>query len=453
MAPAPPRIDRYEVERLIGSGSFATVWLARDPGLGGHVAIKVLADNWAHDLRVRERFVEEGRLLWRLDDERLVRVHLVGETDDGRPYLVMGHADRGSLRERLASPATLPDAAGRAELLARIADGVAVLHAHGIVHRDLTPANVLFRTRHDGREQVLVADLGLAKALAASSGFTARAGTPGYMAPEQDHDLALVDARSDVYALGVLGRELLGTDAPPAVTALLAQATATDPDARPGDAAAFAARLRAAVAPVAVAPSPPPSPSPPPHRPRRRRWTVAVAAFGALVAVTAVVAVVLVRRGDDAAAAGVAWDKTHRVGVALPAGWRAGGKGGWRDRSGADGKAEPALVVGTHPFRWATDPTVAGAFVGLSPLARAAGETPEAFLASRARADCPAGPPVQERHGGRTWAVTSAGPCADGRTVVEAAAVDAAGLLYVQASAPAGTTLPVAALLDGVVVS
>jgi eukaryotic-like serine/threonine-protein kinase len=87
---------------LIGAGSFATVWLARDPGLDGRVAAKVLADNWSHDLRVRERFLAEGRLLWRLDDERLIRVHGVGELDDGRPYLVMAWADRGSLKERLA---------------------------------------------------------------------------------------------------------------------------------------------------------------------------------------------------------------------------------------------------------------------------------------------------------------------------------------------------------------
>jgi hypothetical protein len=95
-------VGPYRIERLLGVGSFATVWLGHDAALGSHVAIKVLADNWSHDLRVRERFLEEARILWRLDHERLVRVHGLGELDDGRPYLLMAWADRGSLRDRLA---------------------------------------------------------------------------------------------------------------------------------------------------------------------------------------------------------------------------------------------------------------------------------------------------------------------------------------------------------------
>src|SRR5688572_20898220 len=126
----------------------------------------------------------------------------------------MAWARGGSLRDRLAGGA-LPTAQSVA-LLREIAAGAAVLHTNGIVHRDLTPGNVLFRSQHDAPEvggfaagQVLIADLGLAKALAAASGLTARAGTPGYMAPEQDDPLALIDARTDVYALGRLGATLL----------------------------------------------------------------------------------------------------------------------------------------------------------------------------------------------------------------------------------------------------
>jgi len=98
----PQTIGPYRVERLLGTGGFATVWLAYDPGLDARVAIKVLADNWSHDPRVRERFVAEGRLLWQLDDERVLRVHGVGELEEGRPYLVTAWADRGSLADRLA---------------------------------------------------------------------------------------------------------------------------------------------------------------------------------------------------------------------------------------------------------------------------------------------------------------------------------------------------------------
>lgn len=194
----PERIGRYRIERMLGVGSFATVWLGHDEVLDARVAIKVLADNWSHDLRIRERFVEEARLLWRLEDERLVRVHAFDELPDGRPYAVLAWADGGSLRDRLGSGP--PPVDRSLWLLAEIAAGVQVLHDAQIVHRDLTPGNVLFRSRQAGEEQVLVADLGLAKELAAASGLTARAGTPGFMAPEQDHPLATVDRRADVYA-------------------------------------------------------------------------------------------------------------------------------------------------------------------------------------------------------------------------------------------------------------
>ena len=100
---APQRIGPYAIERLLGVGSFATVWLGYDPVLDAHVAIKVLAENWSHDLRVRERFLDEARLLRRLEHERLVRVHAVGELPDGRPYAVLAWADGGSLRDRLAA--------------------------------------------------------------------------------------------------------------------------------------------------------------------------------------------------------------------------------------------------------------------------------------------------------------------------------------------------------------
>ncbi|MCM0676948.1 serine/threonine protein kinase, partial [Micromonospora phytophila] len=215
---APAQIGPYRIERLLGVGSFATVWLGHDGTLDCHVAIKVLAENWSHDLRVRERFLDEARLLRWLDHDRLVRVHAVGELADGRPYSVMAWADGGSLRDRLAR-GPLPVATAL-WLLGEIAAGVTVLHRHGVVHRDLTPGNILFRSgpaaatgvgRAD--ERVLIADLGLAKALAAASGLTARAGTPGYMAPEQDDPLAVVDTRADVFGLGRLGVRLLGAGA------------------------------------------------------------------------------------------------------------------------------------------------------------------------------------------------------------------------------------------------
>ncbi|WKU05197.1 serine/threonine-protein kinase [Micromonospora sp. HUAS LYJ1] len=265
----PAWIGPYRVQRLLGTGSFATVWLGHDPALDSRVAIKVLAENWSHDLRVRERFRDEARLLRRLDHPRLVRVHAVGELPDGRPYAVLALADGGSLRDRLA--AGTPPVPPALALLDDIAAGVAVLHRERVVHRDLTPGNVLFTSTADG-ERVVIADLGLAKALAAASGLTARAGTPGYMAPEQDDPLAVVDTRSDVFGLGRLGLRLLGGPGPrpcldgvPApVVAVLRRATAPHPADRYPDADAFRAALRRAAGPPdgPATPQSPPWPRP-----------------------------------------------------------------------------------------------------------------------------------------------------------------------------------------------
>jgi hypothetical protein len=448
----PERIGPYQVERLLGVGSFATVWLAYDPTLDSRVAIKVLAENWHHDLRVRERFLDEARLLRRLDHERLVRVHAVGELADGRPYAVMGWADGGSLRDRLADgPIAAPAALG---LLAEIAAGVAVLHRNDVVHRDLTPGNVLFRRAADG-ERVLIADLGLAKALAAASGLTARAGTPGYMAPEQDDPLSVVDVRADVYGLGRLGLRLLGADAgrpgapvrlrrgvPPGVAVVLGRAVAAHPADRYPDAAAFrAALLAAAVHPGSARPGA--TAGGRRGRPVRRRLAVAGLGVVALAGVGATA-------GDAATAGRDAGTWTSGpVTVALPAGWKATGTG-WAGRYGPDGRLEPALVISPDPDRWAVDPTVPGAFVGLSATA-AAELTPAAFVAGRPHADCVAAPVRQVRRAGVDWVVAGYA-CARGRpAVVEAAGLGPGGLLYVQVAPPqdAGADF-VDALLAGV---
>ncbi|WP_328383860.1 serine/threonine protein kinase [Micromonospora zamorensis] len=358
---APQRIGPYSIERLLGVGSFATVWLGYDPVLDGYVAIKVLAENWSHDLRVRERFRDEARLLRRLEHERLVRVHAVGELPDGRPYAVLAWANGGSLRDRLALAEISVPAALR--LLGEICAGVSVLHRHGVVHRDLTPGNILFHSTPapsgaeptggaSGAERVLIADLGLAKALAAASGLTARAGTPGYMAPEQDDPGAVIDTRADVYGLGRLGIRLLaaapGPDPPrsagtlrlrdgvPArVTAVLVRATAHRPADRYPDAAALHAALVRATDPVRQS-------SPVARRPYRMLLA------GAAVAAVAAVAVA----GAEPGGTGAERD-TYTAGpltVTLPDGWSATGAT-WAGQYDADGEAEPALVMSPQPRR------------------------------------------------------------------------------------------------------
>ncbi|MFI6823954.1 serine/threonine-protein kinase [Micromonospora sp. NPDC050187] len=471
---SPERIGPYRIERLLGAGSFATVWLGHDPVLDDPVAIKVLAENWYHDLRVRERFLDEARLLRRLDDERLVRIHAVGELDDGRPYSVMALADGGSLRDRLtAGPLPVPVAL---DLLAEIAAGVAVLHRHGVVHRDLTPGNILFRSHPDG-ERVLVADLGLAKALAAASGLTARAGTPGYMAPEQDDPLAVVDTRADVYGLGRLGVRLLGAawrtggdrpqpagavrfreGVPPQVADVLLRATAPRPADRHPDAEAFRAALRhAAGSACRSAPGPgsgwcepasgdgpaaststsgsggtPARTGPSGARPAGRRR------FGATAVGVAVLVAVGALAGDTAASRDSGTATSGPITVTLPSGWRAVGTA-WAGQYGADGRLEPALVVSPDPHRWAHDPTVPGAFVGLS-ASTAARTTPAGFVAERPHAACAAAPVRHTRQAGVDWVVARF-TCDRGRpVVVEAAGLGPGriGLIYVQVVPPPG---------------
>ncbi|WP_410821385.1 protein kinase domain-containing protein [Micromonospora sp. 050-3] len=453
---APLRIGPYAIERLLGVGSFATVWLGYDRALDAHVAIKVLAENWSHDLRVRERFLDEARLLRRLEHERLIRVHAVGELPDGRPYAVLAWADGGSLRDRLAADEIPAPTALR--LLGEVCAGVAVLHRHGVVHRDLTPGNILFRSAGpDGPEQVLIADLGLAKALAAASGLTARAGTPGYMAPEQDDPGAVVDTRADVYGLGRLGIRLLAADpssanptrldpprhpgeirlrddVPAAVAAVLAQATAHRPADRYPDAATLHAALIRASAPAVAAGPARRQPSPRAGA-RRRYWSRRAGA--AVVAVAAVGAVGAEPGGAGSARPVGGTYTTGPLTVTLPPGWSATGAT-WAGQYGADGEPEPALVMSPQPRRWAADLHLPGAFVGLS-VSTAARATPAGFLAERTHGDCTPAPARATRQAGVEWTVV-AYRCDRGRPqIIESAALHPGrpALVYVQVAPPA----------------
>ncbi len=189
------------------------MWLAHDEVLDAPVAVKVLAGGLIDDLDVRNRFLGEARILRRADSERLVRVHDIGELDDGRPYFVMSYADRGTLAERMKGRELPVDEALR--LAIEISRGVEVINRLGIIHRDLKPSNILFQSTADGGERLLIADLGLAKALAHASGaFTLPVGTPGYMSPEQARFGGGLDVRADVYGLGALAYHLLTGRAP-----------------------------------------------------------------------------------------------------------------------------------------------------------------------------------------------------------------------------------------------
>ena len=202
-------IGRYRLSQRIGAGSFATVYKGRDEELDVTVAIKVLAENWAANADVRQRFLAEARLLRRIHDERIVRVHDVGTTDDDRPYFVMDYADGGSLeqlRRQLVPP-------GRAlRLCAEAARGLEVLHRHHLIHRDVTPGNILLSHSAAG-VRVVLADLGVAKSMVERSAGTMTAGTPAYMALEQAQGAEL-DQRVDVYSMAAVAYALLSGHPP-----------------------------------------------------------------------------------------------------------------------------------------------------------------------------------------------------------------------------------------------
>lgn len=229
----PDQIGRYPVSRRLGSGAFATVWLGHDPEFDIDVAIKVLADNWAADPSVRERFVAEARFLRRIRDRRVVHVYDIGTLDDGRPYFVMDHLDAGSL-EDLRHDGVAPAEALR--LCADAAGGLGVLHRHHLVHRDVTPGNLLLSRRDDGSRAVVVADLGVARSVVDSSSGSMIVGTPSYMAPEQAGSGA-VDHRADLYALCAVAYALLA-GAPPFPISQVADLTNRPPGSEPAPIAA-----------------------------------------------------------------------------------------------------------------------------------------------------------------------------------------------------------------------
>ncbi len=209
------RIGPYEIVGLLGAGGMGEVYRARDTRLGRDVAIKVLPGEFAADPERLRRFEQEARAVAALDHPNILAIHDVG-THDGVPYLVTELLEGESLRERLARGA-LP-VRRAVEVASQIAQGLAAAHEKGIVHRDLKPGNVFIGK--DGHVKIL--DFGLAKlAPPRTAEEQARAttvmeatdagivlGTVAYMSPEQVLGKP-VDARSDLFSLGVVLYEML----------------------------------------------------------------------------------------------------------------------------------------------------------------------------------------------------------------------------------------------------
>ena len=320
----------YTLERELGAGGMARVFVATDPALRRQVVVKVLSPETAEGISA-ERFTREIRLAAALQDPHIIPVLTAGQTDDGIPYFTMPFVTGESLRARMGRGRLPLDEALR--VLRDVAEALEYAHARGVVHRDIKPENVLLAGRN-----AVVADFGIAKAIAASRGNRSKPatrgvsdesardlssdtltqagtllGTPAYMAPEQaagDH----TDHRADLYAWGMMAYELLDgahpfaekrtqrqllaaqvaeTPAPlverqpglPAgLGALVTACLAKDPTDRPADASSVLAALAAVTSSGGGAVSTPPGPTDvlPVARRRRGAMVLALAVFAGL---------------------------------------------------------------------------------------------------------------------------------------------------------------------------
>ena len=203
---------RYTIERELGAGGMATVYLAEDVKHHRKVALKVLRPDLAATLG-SERFLREIEIAANLTHPHILPLYDSGEAD-GFLFYVLPYIDGESLRDRLVREGELP-VGEVVRILRDIVDALAHAHDHGLVHRDIKPDNVMLSGRH-----ALVTDFGVAKAVSQATGrhqlttIGVALGTPAYMAPEQAEASDHVDHRSDIYAVGALGYELLAGQPP-----------------------------------------------------------------------------------------------------------------------------------------------------------------------------------------------------------------------------------------------
>ncbi|MDX6447785.1 MAG: eukaryotic-like serine/threonine-protein kinase [Gaiellaceae bacterium] len=322
----PPR---YRGPQRVGRGGMGEIYRATDATLGRAVAVKVLAERYAEDDAVRERFTREALAAARLSGEpNIVTIFDVGDWND-RPFIVMEYLGGGSLEEKLRGGAQSAQQA--CEWLEDAARALDAAHGHGVVHRDVKPANLLL----DRDDNVYVADFGIASAAGLDSMTMTGTvmGTAGYLSPEQAQG-ERATAASDRYALGIVAFELLTGTRPfeaesmtaeaaahvhaavPSVSERLSslpreldpvfeRALAKDPAARYPTCAEFVADLRQALHEAAgmtrrldpVSPPPPP----PAYAPARSRGFPVVPALVALALIAAgILAAALLTRGGDA---------------------------------------------------------------------------------------------------------------------------------------------------------
>jgi eukaryotic-like serine/threonine-protein kinase len=272
---------KYRVVRQLGEGGMGIVYEAHHPLLQKPVAIKVLRPELARVEERRDRFEAEARATAAIGHPNIVAVTDMGETPEGALYFVMDRLNGETLAERLLRLGKL-DIRSAAVVALDVLAGLEAAHALMLVHRDLKPDNIFMAKMTAGREIAKILDFGIAKALAGAGkrrsgtqlGFTV--GTPMYMAPEQALADTNIDARADLWALGVIVYEMISgrppfqsedtvevltrvvsgnraplaavcPEAPPALVELIESALSAERAKRPATAGEFAARLQQAV--------------------------------------------------------------------------------------------------------------------------------------------------------------------------------------------------------------
>jgi serine/threonine-protein kinase len=213
--------EKYRVDRLLGVGGMGVVVAARHLGLDELVAIKLLLPESLGDAESVQRFESEARAAVKIKSEHVARIIDVGELDNGAPFIVMEYLDGEDLAEwiRRKGPLGVYDAI---DLLLQACEAIAEAHALGIVHRDIKPANLFCVQGADGGVSIKVLDFGISKlmrtaARASGLGMTktrAVMGSPYYMSPEQMESPRTVDARTDIWSLGVVLHQMLAGEVP-----------------------------------------------------------------------------------------------------------------------------------------------------------------------------------------------------------------------------------------------